>query len=101
MSRENNMRIYKDTDKKQLDNRDKLSERSSLIHKWKTELERALFEITEEIELLEGEHRRVKQTLSVLTIPESISGEFLEIRTKRMETDLVRDEVDKELIKVN
>ncbi|KAF7992885.1 hypothetical protein HCN44_005229 [Aphidius gifuensis] len=99
ISRENNMKIYKDTDKIQLDNRDKLSERSSLIHKWKTELERALFEITEEIELLEGEHRRVKQTLSVLTIPESISGEFLEIRTKRMESDLVRDEVDKELIK--
>ncbi|XP_011312232.1 tektin-4-like [Fopius arisanus] len=98
-TRENNTRIYKNTDKVQLENRDKLSKRASVIHRWKTELEKALHEITDEIELLEGELRRVKQSLSILTLPESISGEFLDMRCKRLEPDLVRDRVEEELVK--
>ncbi|XP_014298184.1 tektin-4-like [Microplitis demolitor] len=97
--REHNKIIYRETDKNQLENRDRLSGRAGEIHHWKTELERALIELTDEIELLETEHRRVKQSLSVLTIPESIAGEFLQIRSTRMEPDLVRDKVEDELVK--
>lgn len=98
--REHNSRVYRETDKNQLENRDRLSGRAGEIHYWKMELERAIIELTDEIELLEAEHRRVKQSLSVLTIPESIAGEFLQIRSTRMEPDLVRDKVEDELVKV-
>lgn len=97
--RKYNARIYKGTDGDQQENRDRLSKRAGEINQWKTELQQALLEITDEIELLEGELRRVKQSLSVLTIPESISGEFLQIRTIRLEPDLVRDDVEEELVK--
>ncbi|KAK0092136.1 hypothetical protein PV326_002110 [Microctonus aethiopoides] len=96
--RQNNARIYQETDKNQLENRDRLSKRASVIHQWKTVLNEALLEVTNEIELLEGEYRRVKQSLSILTIPESIAGEFLQIRNIRLEPDLVRDNVENELI---
>ena len=71
------------------------------MHRWKTELEHVILEMTKEIELLEAERRRVKQSLSVFTIPESIAGEFLQLRSKRLESDLIRDEVEEELTKVN
>lgn len=74
--------------------------RAGDVFRWKNELERALTMMTEEIDLLEVEYRRVKASLSVLTIPESIAGEFLQLRSTRLEPDLVRDEVDDELIKV-
>ena len=99
-ARETNAKIYKETDKHQLENRDRLSERAGVVYGWKSELERALVEITDEIELLENERRRVKQSLSVLTVPESIAGDFLQLRSTRLEPDLVRDPVEDELVKV-
>lgn len=96
-----NAQIYKETDGHQLENRDRLSQRASVVYGWKTELERSLAEMVEEIELLEGERRRVKQSLSVLVIPESISGDLLQLRSCRLEPDLVRDRVEDELVKVS
>ncbi|XP_024938410.1 tektin-4 isoform X2 [Cephus cinctus] len=92
-------RVHKETDKNQLENRDRLSTRSGVVYQWKTELERGIHEMREEIELLEKERRRLKQSLVVLTIPESIAGEFLQLRSTRLEPDLVRDQVEEELIK--
>lgn len=80
---------------------DNLKNRANEVHRWKTELEHLILEITNEIELLEAEHRRVKHSLSLLTVPESIAGEFVQLRSKRLESDLIRDEVEEELIKVN
>ncbi|XP_034940791.1 tektin-4-like [Chelonus insularis] len=97
--RQSNNKIYKETDKNQLENRDKLSIRASEIHHFKAQLEQAILELTDEIELLEGELCRVKQSLSILIIPENISGEFLQLRSLRMEPDLVRDKVEDELVK--
>lgn len=71
------------------------------MYRWKTELEHVILDMTKEIELLEAERRRVKQSLSVLTVPESIAGEFLQLRSKRLDADLIRDEVEEELTKVN
>ncbi|XP_048512381.1 tektin-4-like [Athalia rosae] len=92
-------RVFKEADDQQRENKNRLSDRSREVFKWKSELERALITMTEEIELLEVEYRRVKSSLSVLTIPESIAGEFLQLRSTRLEPDLVRDEVNDELIK--
>nr|XP_031850473.1 tektin-4-like isoform X2 [Nomia melanderi] len=90
---------YRQADKTQLETTDYLKKRSAEVHRWKVELEHVIREITEEIELLEAERRRVKQSLSVLTIPESIAGEFLQLRSRRLESDLIRDEVEEELTK--
>ncbi|KAI4494784.1 hypothetical protein M0804_000985 [Polistes exclamans] len=92
-------RVYREADKQQLETKDYLRTRANVVHRWKLELDHALHSITEEIILLEGERRRVKQSLSVITIPESIAGEFLQLRATRLESDLVKDDLEKELTK--
>ncbi|CAL7952313.1 unnamed protein product [Xylocopa violacea] len=92
-------RAYKETDKTQWESTEYLRNRANEVYRWKTELEHVIRDITKEIELLETEHRRVKHSLSVLTIPESIAGEFIQLRSKRLESDLTRDEVEEELTK--
>lgn len=93
-------RVYREADKQQLETTDYLRTQANVVHRWKLELDHALQSITEEIILLEGERRRVKQSLSVITIPESIAGEFLQLRATRLESDLVKDDLEKELTKV-
>ncbi|KAG5890398.1 hypothetical protein JTB14_026281 [Gonioctena quinquepunctata] len=88
-----------DTDKNQEDNTKRLNQRELEIHRWKCELERAIAAAAEEIGSMEEQRRRLKQASSVLTIPESIAGECLDRRTGRMNGELVRDEVEEELIK--
>ncbi|XP_023311513.1 tektin-4 [Anoplophora glabripennis] len=83
----------------QEDNTKKLNQRELEIHRWKCELERAIAAASEEIYFMEEQRRRLKQASSVLTWPESIAGECLERRTGRMDAELVRDEVEDELIK--
>lgn len=78
-----------------------LKNRANEVHRWKTELEHLILEITKEIELLQSEYRHVKHSLSLLTVPESIAGEFLELRSRRLDSDLIRDDVETELTKVN
>ncbi|XP_076753930.1 tektin A [Xylocopa sonorina] len=92
-------RSYKEADKTQWESTEHLRNRANEVYRWKTELEHVISDITKEIELLEAEHRRVKHSLSVLTIPESIAGEFLQLRSRRLESDLTRDEVEEELTK--
>lgn len=74
--------------------------RAKLVYRYKTELEHAIIDTADEIRLLEAERRRVQQSLSVLTIPASIAGEFLQLRCTRLESDLVRDDVEEQLVKV-
>lgn len=88
-----------DTDKDQSENTKRLAQRASDIHRWKCELERAIEAAIEELGLLKDQHTRLKQAMSILTIPESIAAECIDIRTSRLEPDLVRDEVEEELIK--
>lgn len=83
-----------------MESKEHLKNRAGEVRRWKTELEHLIHDITEEIELLESDRGRVKQSLSILTVPESIAGEFLQLRSKRLESDLVHDEVEKELTKV-
>ena len=94
-------KLYREADEVQFETTDHLKNRASEVYRWKIELEHLILEITNEIELLQAEHRRVKHSLSLLTVPESIAGEFLQLRSKRLESDLIRDEVEEELTKVN
>lgn len=92
---------FKLTDKNQLESKELLRSRAVTIHRWKSELEHDILKINEEIELIDELRRRVRKCLQALTIPDSISNEFLRIRSNRMEPDLVRDELDELLVKVS
>lgn len=92
---------YKVVDNAQLETTDQLKTRANLVYRHKTQLEHAITAITEEIRLLEAERRRVQQSLLVLTTPTSIAGEFLQLRCSRLESDLVRDDVEEQLVKVS
>lgn len=83
----------------QASNTKKIEQRASDIHRWKCELERAIEAAIEELNLLTEQHIRLKQAMSILTIPTAIAAECIEIRSTRLEPDLVRDEVEEELIK--
>lgn len=67
--------------------------------RWQCELERAISAASEEISFMEEQRQRLKKASSVLQMPEAIAGECLERRTGRWDTELVRDEVEVELIK--
>ncbi|XP_066141076.1 tektin-4 isoform X2 [Euwallacea fornicatus] len=98
-SRKSLEQTQSDVDKKQADNTKRLNQREMEITHWKCELDRAIILAAEEITFLEEQRRRLKQAASVLQIPESIAGESLERRTGRLDSELVRDEVEEELIK--
>ncbi|KAG8326340.1 hypothetical protein J6590_044327 [Homalodisca vitripennis] len=86
-------------DKKQHNNTLLLGQRAAEIHRWKTELERALEEMILEIDMLEEQRRRARQAKTALGIVKNITRECLGRRAKRIEPDLVRDEAEEELIK--
>ncbi|KAF5269263.1 hypothetical protein FQR65_LT02564 [Abscondita terminalis] len=88
-----------DNDKNQEDSTKRLYQRVQLVHKWKCELEMSIAAASEEITYLEEQRVRLKSAGAVLTLPESICGECIERRTGRLDPDLVRDEVEEELIK--
>lgn len=84
----------------QLDTKEHLKTRANVVYRWKAELEHAIAAIAEEMELLEAERRRVQRSLSILTIPLSIANESLQLRSFRLNSDLVRDNVEEQLTKV-
>ncbi|KAK5645821.1 hypothetical protein RI129_004285 [Pyrocoelia pectoralis] len=88
-----------DVDKNQEDNTKRLNQREQDIHRWKCELEMAISALYEEIGLLEEQRKRLKAAGAVLNVPQAIVGECLERRTGRLDSDLIRDEVEEELIK--
>ncbi|XP_022914306.1 tektin-4 [Onthophagus taurus] len=88
-----------DTDKNQEDSTTRLKLREQEVFRWKCELERSIGAAMEEIALMESERRRLKSASAVLMLPEAISGECIERRSGRLDPELVRDEVEEELIK--
>lgn len=94
--------IYKThqlTDLNQSDNTKRLQNRARDIDDLKETLERAIRAMTDEICTMEEQRRRLKQSLNVLQLPDSIASQCLETRTRRPEAELVRDEPEEELIK--
>ncbi|KYM98178.1 Tektin-4 [Cyphomyrmex costatus] len=93
--------VYRTADKVQLESTEHLKTRANVVYRWKAELEHAIAGIAEEMELLEAERRRVQRSLSILTIPLSIANEFLHLRSFRLNSDLVRDNVEEQLTKIS
>lgn len=91
---------YAAADKVQLETTEHLKTRATVVYRWKAELEHAIAATAEEMELLEAERRRVQRSLLILTIPVSIASEFLQLRSSRLDSDLVRDNVEEQLTKV-
>lgn len=91
---------YAAANKVQSETTEHLKTRANVVYRWKAELEHAIAALAEETGLLEIDRRRVKRSLSVLTIPASIANEFLQLRSCRMDSDLVRDNVEEQLMKV-
>ncbi|KAF5269242.1 hypothetical protein FQR65_LT02543 [Abscondita terminalis] len=69
-----------DVDQNQEDNTKRLNQRVQEILRWKSE------------------RVRLKSASSVLMLPKAIAGECIERRTGRLDPDLVRDEVEDELV---
>lgn len=87
------------TDKQQTENSLRLQHRVQDIRRNQNEIEALVKDLREEIVLLTEAKVRLKFALPILKMPESIAGECIERRTSRIDPDLVRDEVEEELIK--
>lgn len=79
------------------DSTDQLKHRARHIHYWKSDLERAIGDINEEINILENQRQQLKNAMDTLKIPESITDECLDLRRNRMQSDLVYDLPQEEL----
>lgn len=93
------MRITALTNKTQADTTNSIAQRLKLIGKWKTNLETAIKAMADEISTMEEERIRLKKSLVVLGVPESIAKECIEKRAGRADTELVRDQAEEELVK--
>lgn len=76
-----------------------LDSRVKELRDLKRKVEAAVKGITDELETLDRDRARLKGASRILMLPEAISRECLEIRTHRLEPDLVRDEAEQELIR--
>jgi len=92
---------YETANKVAVQTTESLKNRANDTYHWQAELKNIICTIMEEIELLEIERRQAKRSLSVLSVRMTMAGEFLQLRSSRLESDLVRDEVEEQLTKVN
>ncbi|KAM9468895.1 tektin-1 [Clarias gariepinus] len=76
-----------------------LEKRLKDVKFWKQELEQKLHEMVQEIELLVTIKERVERALGSCAEPLQAAVDCLHEREKRVETDLVHDDVDRELLK--
>nr|NP_001260476.1 tektin A, isoform B [Drosophila melanogaster]NP_523577.1 tektin A, isoform A [Drosophila melanogaster]ACL90149.1 Tektin-A-PA [synthetic construct]AAF53488.1 tektin A, isoform A [Drosophila melanogaster]AAL13627.1 GH16413p [Drosophila melanogaster]AGB93011.1 tektin A, isoform B [Drosophila melanogaster] len=92
------LRLSALVDKSQKETTDKLRIRSQLIGKWKNTLENAIKAMADEISTMEVERIKLRKSMVVLGVPESIAKECIEKRATRPDTELVRDQVEEELV---
>lgn len=84
--------------KTQAETSGKLRQRAQVICKWKSTLETAIKAMTDEVFLIDEERNKLRKTLVVLGVPESIVKECIEKRCGRPDIELVRDTAEEELI---
>ena len=77
------MRVTALVEKTQRETTDKVVERARLIGKWKNTLETAIKAMADELSTMEEERIRLKKSLVILGVPESI-GEYAEIQKCRI-----------------
>lgn len=83
----------------QYTNTRRINQRHMEIYKWKCELKRAIDALVDEICMLEKQRQRIKRATHCLEMPESIARECIEVRTSRSRPELVRDDVEVELLR--
>ena len=79
----------------------KLEKRIDDINEWKEVLERCMGNTQREIEALQSEKESTERALDAKKLPLDITIECLMLRENRLSIDLVRDEVEEQLHKVN
>ncbi|KAH8393475.1 hypothetical protein KR200_002161 [Drosophila serrata] len=92
------LRLSALVNKSQTETTDRLRTRAQLIGKWKNTLENAIRAMADEIATMEVERVRLRKSLVVYGVPESIAKECIEKRATRPDTELVRDQVEEELV---
>ncbi|KAI9576509.1 hypothetical protein GQX74_009566 [Glossina fuscipes] len=97
-SKTTHMRISSLVEKTQTETTASMRQRAQLVGKWKTTLEVAIKAMADEISTLEEERVRLKKSLVILGVPESIAKECIDKRTGRPDTELVRDVPEEELV---
>ncbi len=85
----------------QHDTNTKLEKRIDDINEWKEALERCLADTDKEIESLQVEKEKTERALEAKQLPLDVAIECLMLRENRIGIDLVRDEVEEQLHKVN
>ena len=93
-------KAFVDTDRETLYNDIRLSARIGVVFRWKVELERDIADLACEIGLIQEEKIRLQRCIHALDLVESINKEIKQVRCSRMEPDLVRDQVEEEVIEV-
>uniref|UniRef100_A0A8C8SBX8 Tektin n=1 Tax=Pelusios castaneus TaxID=367368 RepID=A0A8C8SBX8_9SAUR len=78
-----------------------LGRRLQDIHFWKAELQRAVEELAAETDLLAAQKVRLERALDATEVPSAIATDNLQCRERRQPPDLVRDQVEVELLKVS
>ncbi|KAH8279756.1 hypothetical protein KR054_004259 [Drosophila jambulina] len=92
------LRLSALVNKSQTETTERLRTRAQLIGKWKNTLENAIRAMADEISTMEVERVKLRKSLVVYGVPESIAKECIEKRATRPDTELVRDQVEEELV---
>ncbi|KAL8175019.1 UNVERIFIED_CONTAM: Tektin-4 [Gekko kuhli] len=83
----------------QEDSTTKVGERLQDIHFWKSELQKEIEDLAAETGLLAAQKLRLERALDATDVPYTIATDNLQCRERRQPPDLVRDQVEAELLK--
>ena len=104
-TRQSARHLRNETDNKtkwdQLDNNTRLSDRIDHIRKWKDILEKTLSDVDKEISDLSASKDELEESLQAKNMPTDVNVENLVTREGRQNIDLVEDQAENQLHKVN
>ncbi|XP_070811167.1 tektin-4 [Pituophis catenifer annectens] len=83
----------------QEDSTAKVGQRLQDIHFWKSELQREIEDLVAETDQLAAQKLRLERAIDATEVPYSIATDNLQCRERRQHPDLVRDQVEVELLK--
>ncbi|KAG8145442.1 hypothetical protein E2320_011975, partial [Naja naja] len=83
----------------QEDSTAKVGQRLQDIHFWKSELQREIEDLVAETDQLAAQKLRLERAIDAVEVPYSIAMDNLQCRERRQHPDLVRDQVEVELLK--
>ncbi|XP_026541606.1 tektin-4 [Notechis scutatus] len=83
----------------QEDSTAKVGQRLQDIHFWKSELQREIEDLVAETDQMAAQKLRLERAIDAVEVPYSIAMDNLQCRERRQHPDLVRDQVEVELLK--